>query len=91
MAELFELMDEVLGAVLGGAAPLCPVRAELGVVNIVVDDVPVGDEQVVAGSADGCGRPRRPRVWAWWATMVADWISWVRRVLLPASVIGRLV
>jgi hypothetical protein len=23
--------------------------------------------------------------------MVADWISWVRRVQLPASVIGRLV
>ncbi|HEX8758652.1 MAG TPA: hypothetical protein VF734_01475 [Pseudonocardiaceae bacterium] len=44
MAELLELVDEASGAVFGGAAALCPVWAELGVVDLVVDDMPVGDE-----------------------------------------------
>jgi hypothetical protein len=32
---------------------LCPVWPEVGVVELVVDDVPVGDEQVVGGGAEG--------------------------------------
>jgi hypothetical protein len=43
VAELFEFVDESAGAVFGGAPPVGPVRAELGVVDLVVDDVPVGD------------------------------------------------
>jgi hypothetical protein len=53
VAELLELVDESAGAVFGGAVALCPVRPEVGVVDLVVDDVPVGDEYVVAGGADG--------------------------------------
>ena len=67
MAELFELVDQAAGAVFGGAAALGPVRAEVGVVDLVVHDVPVGDQQVVAGAPMALGRPRRPRMWAWCA------------------------
>ena len=56
VAELFELVDESAGAVFGGAAALGRVRAEVGVVDLVVHDVPVGDQQVVAGGADGLGQ-----------------------------------
>ena len=55
VAELFELVDEASGAVFGGAVALCPVWAELCVVDLVVDDMPVGDEQSVASGADGFG------------------------------------
>ena len=55
MAELFELVHESAGALFGGAAALGPVGAEVGVVDLVVHDVPVGDQQVVTGGADGFG------------------------------------
>ena len=64
MAQSLELVHEPAGAVFGGAPTLGPVRAEVGVVDLVVHDVPVGDQQVVAGGADGLGKPRRPRMWA---------------------------
>jgi hypothetical protein len=43
VAELFELVNESAGAVFGGAAAMGPVRPEVGVVDLVVHDVPVGD------------------------------------------------
>jgi hypothetical protein len=53
VAELFELVDESARAVFGGAPAVGPVGSEVGVVDLVVDDVPVGDQEVVAGGADG--------------------------------------
>jgi len=44
VAELFELVDESAGAVFGAAPALGPVWAEVGGVDVVVDDVPVGDQ-----------------------------------------------
>ena len=52
---MFQLAHESTGALFGGAAALDPVRAEVDVVDLVVHDVPVGDQQVVAGGADGFG------------------------------------
>jgi len=42
-------------------------RAEVVVVDVVVGDVPVGDVDVVRVAPIALGRPRRPRIWAWWA------------------------
>jgi hypothetical protein len=56
VAGLFELVDRSAGAVFGGAAALRAVRAEVAVVDLVVHDVPVGDQQVVARGADRLGR-----------------------------------
>ena len=36
VAELFELVDQAAGAVFGGAAALGPVRAEVGVVDLII-------------------------------------------------------
>ena len=44
MAELFELVDQAAGAVFGGAAALGPVVAEVGVVDLAVHDVSLGDQ-----------------------------------------------
>jgi hypothetical protein len=44
VAELFELVDQPSGALLGGASALGPVRAEIGVVDVVMHDVPVSDQ-----------------------------------------------
>lgn len=55
-AEGFELPDEPAGLVFAGVAARRPVRAEFAVVDAVVHDVPVRDEQVVAGRADGFER-----------------------------------
>jgi hypothetical protein len=66
------LVDRSAGAVFGGAAALRAVRAEVAVVDLVVHDVPVGDQQVVAGwrrspwagrGGRGCGRGVRRRPW----------------------------
>ena len=53
---MFELVDKSAGALLGGASALGPVRAEVGVVDVVVHDVPVSDQEIVAGGADGFER-----------------------------------
>ena len=50
MAELFELVDQSAGAVFGGAAALHPVGAEVGVVDLVVNHVAVGDQQIMASA-----------------------------------------
>src|SRR6266508_3280340 len=55
VAERFELFDEAAGAVFGRVAAGEPVGAELAVGDLVVDDVVVGDQDVVAGGADCFG------------------------------------
>jgi hypothetical protein len=60
-----------------------PVGTEFPVLDIVVDDVPVGDEQVVAGSANRFEGAPRPRMAAWWA---ARWVPLVRAAAWAASV-----
>ena len=52
-SESFELADEPPGLLLGRAAPVVPVRAEIVVGNPIANDVIVGEENVVAGRADG--------------------------------------
>jgi hypothetical protein len=52
LPEGFELVNESADSMFGGVPSSGPVGAEVGVVNVVVDDVPVGDEQVVPGRAD---------------------------------------
>jgi hypothetical protein len=49
VAELFELVDESAGAVFGAAAALGPVRAEVGVVDLVVDDALAAAGQGASG------------------------------------------
>jgi hypothetical protein len=55
VAERFELALEPAGAMLGGIAPALPVGSELSKWDLVADDVVVGDEDVVADSADRFG------------------------------------
>ena len=57
VSEGLELGDEFPGVLLLAGAAAGPVGAGLLVVEVVVDDVPVGDEDVVAGGADRFGQP----------------------------------
>jgi len=52
VAERFELPDEPAGAVLDRVAAGEPVGAEFAEGDALLDDVVVGDEDVVAGGAD---------------------------------------
>src|SRR5258708_4024650 len=51
-SECFELRGQSLGSMFGAEPPRCPVRAELSVGNAVVNDVPVGDDDVVPGGTE---------------------------------------
>lgn len=55
VAEGFELSHQSAGAVFGVVAGGDPVGAKVVVVDLVLDDVPVGDDQVVADRAGGLG------------------------------------
>ena len=55
MAEGFELAHQTAGAVFGIVAGGDPVGPQVVVVDLVLDDVPVGDDQVVADRAGGLG------------------------------------
>ena len=57
MAEGFELPHQATGAVLGVVARGDPVGSKVVVVDLVLDDVPVGDDQIVADRAGGLGAP----------------------------------
>jgi hypothetical protein len=49
------------------ATVLGPVGAEVGVVDLVVHDVPVGDPESWRVAPMASGSPRRPPMWAWCA------------------------
>jgi hypothetical protein len=53
VAQSLELVHKSAGAVFGGAPALGPVRAEVDVVDLVVNHVPVGDQQVMSGGTNG--------------------------------------
>src|SRR4051794_23888350 len=52
MPEGLQLTDEPAGLMVLWGSASRPVGAKLSVVDAVVHDVPIGDEQVVAGGAD---------------------------------------
>ena len=52
-AEFFYLVDQPGDLLLGALAADGPIWPEVDVVNVVMDDVPVGDEDVVAGCTNG--------------------------------------
>jgi hypothetical protein len=59
----FEFADQAAGAEFEVFAGGDPVGAEVVVVDVELDDLPVGADQVVTDCAGGFGPPRCPRSW----------------------------